>query len=462
MMFERLGTDLTPRGWRWTRVGLGLAYLVRMVTWAWETRALDAVPSAASVLLLQAPGAADVPAPHAWPVVPLGLLLGVGPAPQTLRLGWMLAGSVAALAVIAGRWIRPALLLLWVVYGSVCARYPPLVTGVDAWAAWGTLLALGLPLKGAAGATSSRAEAALHQCWPWWVGLGAAGGGVVLLLPVARAAADAGISSDGVWTCVFALALVVGGLGWCGLADRGLTRRRGSWILLAAIAGAGVATRDLAWMTFASAVVVGGLDLRPPARDAAPVTGRALSLGLAALGLTAAITWHAGLRRWAAPTPSAGVDSRAWRGIVTTPISAAHAWTLGGWSASMLEQQRSRTRSCATAVARGRDGTIVELFSGAVVAPERLVDGALRCSALDEGRALRRLRRHPWAQRALLTDLARRAWSREMTVRHGVLGAVELCSWPPLAEAALEEEMSPRWCLQVSRPPDGGVVGSFR
>ena len=169
MMAARRGAGLTSRGWRWTRVGLGLAYLVRMVTWAWDTRGLDAVPSAASVLLLQGPGAADVAAAHALPVVPLGLLLGGGTASLTLEFGFLLAGSVAALAVCMGRWIRPALLLLWVVYGSVCARYPPLVSGVDAWAAWGTLLALGLPLKDDKGAPSSRLVTLLGHCWPWWV-----------------------------------------------------------------------------------------------------------------------------------------------------------------------------------------------------------------------------------------------------------------------------------------------------
>ena len=124
MMAARRGASLTSRSWRWTRVGLGLAYLVRMVTWAWDTRGLDAVPSAASVLLLQGPGASDVAAAHALPVVPLGLLLGdqsccfVEPLPNQCKMFGALAANLslqllkalpcqceAPLVLGAGRWI---------------------------------------------------------------------------------------------------------------------------------------------------------------------------------------------------------------------------------------------------------------------------------------------------------------------------------------------------------------------
>jgi hypothetical protein len=145
------------------------------------------------------------------------------------------------------------------------------------------------------------------------------------------------------------------------------------------------------------------------------------------------------------------------RGGDSGEASAWERWSFvmwrGAWVGPAQVRRSAAEALCVDAVGISAEGAEIDLFAPALEAREEATVSG--CAIDGSWSATDRLRRHPWARRALLTDLARRAWTGSEGVPD--MTTVELRVFGP-GDAKSAGEL----LYSLSRPAEGAVVGDFR
>ncbi len=495
----RRGAGLDLRALALMRVGLAVWLLLDLLRrcgeweWLYGPRAL---PSPSSALLLSAADTLDVSAATAVPVPPVGLLLG-------LQEGGDVTVFVAALAVSylcigLGFFYRGAMAVALLGACAFATRQPLMLSVLDGAVIWWMVLLWTMPLdaRWALGGAGPERRGALWEqrsvvtfnalivgslvvqalvlfgvlgSASWHVGWELEGGDTLLRVVLGGALCLSAIAWTG-WTGI-QWARSVGSLLWmmvvlvCG-ADGG----HGSWIgwmLVLALAGldsavfarlpsplrgdpaphgdASALESPSRWQVWASVAVFGSV-----------VAGSVLGLvGYevhGADGLFAPRMWT--------PMETMETDApgrTAPRGGDSGEASAWERWSFvmwrGPWVAPAQARQTAAEALCVEAVGVSTEGAKIDLFAPTLQVREETTDAG--CASDDSWSATDRLRRHPWARRALLTDLARRAWTGSEGVPD--MTTVELHVFGPGDAKSVGELL-----YSLSRPPERAAVGDFR
>jgi hypothetical protein len=283
-------------------------------------------------------------------------------------------------------------------------------------------------------------------------------------------------------------ALCLSAIAWTGWTGVRWARAVGSLLWMMVVLACGADGGHGSWIGWVLVLALAGLDAAFFARLPRPLRGERTPDGDAST-LESPPRWHAvgslvvfgsvvvGSLLGLASYERRGVDElfapRMWTPMeiietdapgVTAPrggdsgeASAWERWSFVMWRGSWVgpaQVRRSAAEAlCVDAVGISAEGAEIDLFAPALEAREEttvsgcVIDGSW--SATD------RLRRHPWARRALLTDLARRAWTGSEGVPD--MTTVELRVFGP-GDAKSAGEL----LYSLSRPMEGAVVGDFR
>ena len=490
-----------------TRMGLAawlLWGLVRRCSdWEWLYGA-RAIPSPSSALLLAAADTVDVSAASAIVLPPNGFLLGLQDGPAVTA--FITALLLSYLCIGVGLFYRAAMLVALFGACAFAARQPLTVGVLDGAAFWWMAVLWLMPLDarwslrgGGADRPLSRWERSATAVFITLVA------GSLLLQGVAMFGVFGAPSSQVGWRpgglgapwgdalrIGSGVALCLAALAWSGLARVRWARGLGSWLwmLVACVsAGDGGYIEWIAWMlvlAFAGAgdslfarwsQASGEPEVEGGANPPVPGSGSRWGARAAGVGLFAVVVWSVGglvlyerrsgdelfaPRAWA---PMEDISTFVGSDEASPRLDSADMGWLARWGFVVWRghwTQPANTRRlladalCMDAVGITADGLEIDLFAKSFEPRERAADPV--CGDDSPSTTLDLLRRHPWARRALLTDLVRRAWAS--SDQRSRVVTVELRAFMP----SDSEDAAPAGELlySVSRPHDGVILGDFR